>query len=154
MNIDSLIDKIVKDHNKSDYELCLKLISNIKLYFFVIDDGTFSAVDEIVFSGKDRPVSLPIIKDNCKNISVLYTSKELALKHIQKGFRVSYTIKGIDAIKFQYSSKDVNEIVLQGNNGHVCLGACPRMPFCPNSALFPKNNAPVSEARDSEILTI
>jgi len=26
------------------------------------------------------------------------------------------------------------------------------MPFCPNSALFPKNNAPVSEARDSEIL--
>ena len=121
MNIDSLIDKIVKDHNKSDYELCLKLISNIKLYFFVIDDGTFSAVDEIVFSGKDRPVSLPIIKDNCKNISVLYTSKELALKHIQKGFRVSYTIKGIDAIKFQYSSKDVNEIVLQGNNGHVCL---------------------------------
>jgi len=28
------------------------------------------------------------------------------------------------------------------------------MPFCPNSALFPKNNAPVSETRGSEILTV
>ena len=28
------------------------------------------------------------------------------------------------------------------------------MPFCPNSSLFLKNNAPVSEARDSEISNI
>ena len=29
--------------------------------------------------------------------------------------------KGIDAIKFQYSAKGVNEIILQGNDGHLYI---------------------------------
>lgn len=121
MTIDALIDKIVKYQNQTDYDELLNIIHNVKLYFYVIDDGTFTGLDEIVNIGKDRPVSIPIIKRESKNISVLYTSKKLAVEHIQEGFKISHTIKGIDSIKFQYSANDVDEIVLQGRNSHVYL---------------------------------
>lgn len=57
-----MIDKNVKENKISDYKLCFKLMLEMKLYFFVIDDGTFAS---------------------------------LALKYIEKGFRISHTLKGI-----------------------------------------------------------
>ena len=121
MNIESLIDRIVKENDTTDYEQLFDQMIKMKLYFFVIDDGSFSSVDEIVFSGKDRPITIPAIQEGDKKSAVLYTSKEVALKYIQKGFRVSHTLKGIDALKFLYDGKGVNEIILQGNGGHIIL---------------------------------
>lgn len=121
MSIDSLIDKIINYQNETDYKELLESILKVKLYFYVIDDGTFTGLDEVVTTSKDRPVSIPIIKKNSKTISVLYTSKKLAEESIQEGFKISHTTKGIDAVKFQYAAKDVDEIVLQGKNGHVYL---------------------------------
>jgi hypothetical protein len=55
-DLEILIDKIHKYHRPSDInDLCLKILKRT-VYFFVIDDGSFSSLTEIVWTSKERPM--------------------------------------------------------------------------------------------------
>ena len=70
LNIDTFIDQISEMDKKIVLSRISELIENQFLYFFLIDDGSFSRVAEIVNVDKDRPVKVPIININQTNIKV------------------------------------------------------------------------------------
>ena len=119
MDIEILIDRLLKEPTASDYNQMCEVLSEKRVYFFIIDDGSLSKLDQLIFVDKDKPISFPAIKDKETVSSVLYTSRDVALKHIEKGLRLSHKKKGIEAIKFMLGSKKINEIIVQGKNGWI-----------------------------------
>ena len=119
--IDKLIEKINNFQNPSDIDEFKSEISRRRLYFFVIDDVSFSTVTEIVWTGKDRPISIPIIKREGKMSSVLYSSKATAKDSKEDRFRISH-MKGLEALKMMRNIQGLNEVVIQGKNRHARIG--------------------------------
>ena len=118
--IDELIEKINNYQNPSDRDELKTEILKSKLYFFVIDNGTFSTVTEIVWTGKDRPVSIPTIKHGGKMSSVLYSSKETANYNKKDRFRISY-MNGLKALEMMRNIKGLNEVIIQNKNMYVTI---------------------------------
>jgi len=119
-DIDKLIDKIHKDHRSSDINDFSSEILKRNLYFFVIDDGSFSSVTEIVWTSKDRPISVPTKKNEGKVSGVLYSSKETAIAQKENRFRIAH-MRGLNALKMMSGINGLNEVVIQGKNAHVTL---------------------------------
>jgi hypothetical protein len=120
LDIDKLIDKIHKDHRSSDINDFSSEILKRNLYFFVINDGSFSSATEIVWTGKDRPISVPTIKNKDKVSGVLYLSKETAIAHKENRFKIA-NMRGLNALKMMSNVNGLNEVVIQGKNAHVTL---------------------------------
>ncbi len=76
---------------------------------------------EIVWTGKDRPVSIPTIKHEGKMSSVLYSSKETANDNKEDRFRISY-MNGLKALKLMRNIQGLNEVIFQGKNMSVTIG--------------------------------
>ncbi len=119
-DLDILIDKIHKYHRPSDIDdLCLKIIKRT-LYFFVIDDGSFSSITEIVWTSKERPISIPTILSEGKMSGVLYISKKQAIELKENNFRLSQ-MPGLKALEMMLKNKDINEVVIQGSNAFLSM---------------------------------
>ena len=119
-DLDILIDKIHKYHRPSDiYDLCSKILKRT-LYFFVIDDGSFSSVTEIVWTSKKRPISIPTIRSEGKMSGVLYVSRKQAIKLKESNFRLAQ-MPGIKALKMMIKNKEINEVVIQGSNAFLSM---------------------------------
>ena len=119
-DLDKLIDKIHKYHRPSDINDFSSKILKQKVYLFVIDDGSFSSVTEIVWTSKDRPISVPTISNEGIISGVLYVSKETAIALKENRFRIAQ-MRGLNALKMMCNIKELNEIVIQGKNAHVSL---------------------------------
>jgi hypothetical protein len=119
--IDELIEKISNYQNPTDIDEFKSEILKRKLYLFVIDDGSFLPVTEIIWTGKDRPVSIPTIKHEGKISSVLYSSKETANDSKEDRFRISY-MNGLKALQMMRNIRGLNEVIIQGKNAHVRIG--------------------------------
>lgn len=114
-DLDILIDKIHKYHRPSDIDDFCSEILKRHLYFFVIDDGSFSSVTEIVWTSKKRPISIPTIRSEGKMFGVLYVSRKQAIKLKESNFRLAQ-MPGIKALEMMLQNKEVNEVVIQGSN--------------------------------------
>lgn len=68
------------------------------LYFFVIDDVSFSSVTEIVWTSKDRSISIPTISKESKVYGVLYAAKETATAMKENRFKIAH-MGGLKALK-------------------------------------------------------
>lgn len=119
-DLDIFIDKIHKYNRSSDiYDLCSKILKGT-LYFFVIDDGSFSSVTEIVWTSKERPISIPTILSEGKMSGVLYVSKKQAIKLKENNFRLAQ-MPGIKALEMMLKNKEINEVVIQGSNASLSM---------------------------------
>jgi len=119
-DLDKLIDKIHKYHRISDINDFSSKILKINVYLFVIDDGSFSSVTEIVLTSKDRPISVPTISNEGIISGVLYLSKETAIALKENRFRIAQ-MRGLNALKMMCNIIELNEVVIQGKNTHVSL---------------------------------
>jgi hypothetical protein len=119
-DLDKLIDKINKYHRPSDINDFSSKILKQKVYLFVIDDGSFSSVTEIVWTSKDRPISVPTINYEGIISGVVYVSKETAIALKENRFRIAQ-MRGFNALKIMCNIKELNEVVIQGKNAHVSL---------------------------------
>ena len=118
MNIDSFIDQISEVGKKTALKRISKLIDNQFLYFFLIDDGSFSRVSEIVNVDKNRPVTIPMINTGDKQFAVIYTNKKTAIEKKESNFKLAYA-KGKKAFGFAKSAKNSYGLYLQGTNSYV-----------------------------------
>jgi hypothetical protein len=119
-DLDILIDKIHKYHKSSDInDLCSKILKK-SLYFFVIDDGSFPSVTEIIWTNKERPISIPTILNEGKMSGVLYVSKKQAIKLKGKNFRLAQ-MPGINALEMMLKNKEIDEVVIQGSNAFLSM---------------------------------
>ena len=118
MNIDSFIDQISGMDKKKALKGILELIDDQFLYFFIIDDGSFSRVTEIVNVDKDRPVTIPMINTGDKQFAVLYTNKKTAMEKKESNFKLAYA-RGKNAFGFVQSAKKFDGLYLQGTNSYV-----------------------------------
>ena len=119
-DLEILIDKIHKYHRPSDInDLCLKILKRT-VYFFVIDDGSFSSLTEIVWTSKERPISIPTILNEGKMSGVLYLSKENATEMKENNFRIAQ-MRGIKALEMMCKIKNLNEVIIQGKNAFVSV---------------------------------
>lgn len=119
-DLDILIDKIHKYHRPSDIDdLCSEILKRT-LYFFVIDDGSFSSVTEIVWTSKERPISIPTIRSEGKMSGVLYVSKKQAIKLKEKNFRLAQ-MPGIKALEMMLKNKEINAVVVQGSKAFLSI---------------------------------
>ena len=119
-DVDILIDKIHKFHRPSDInEFSSKILKRF-VYFFVIDDGSFSSVTEIVWTSKVRPISIPTIHSKGKISGVLYVSKETALTRKEKNIRIAQ-MRGLNALELMIDIKGINEVIIQGKNALVTM---------------------------------
>lgn len=118
MNIDSFIDQISEVSKKTALKRISELIDDQFLYFFLIDDGSFSRVTEIVNVDKDRPVTIPIINTGDKQFAVLYTNKKTAMEKKENNFKLAYA-KGKKAFGFVQSAKKFDGLYLQGTNSYA-----------------------------------
>jgi hypothetical protein len=119
-DIDKLIEKIHKDHRPSDINDFSSEILKRNLYLFVLDDGSFSSVTEIVWTSKDRPISVPTIKNEGKVSGVLYASKEIAIALKEHRFKIAH-MNGLNALKMMRGISGLDSVVIQGKNAHVTL---------------------------------
>lgn len=119
-DLDTLIDEIHKYKRNSDIDDFKSEISNSNLYFFVIDDGSFSSVTEIVWTSKERPISIPTISKEDTVFGVLYVSKEMAISMKEERFRIVHT-RGLKALEMMIGINEVNVIIFQGRNAHVAM---------------------------------
>ena len=120
INIDLLIDNIDKYQNISDINDFKTEILKRYLYFFVINDGSFKSVTEIVWTSKTRPVTIPTISEGKEIYDVLYVTKKVALSHKENRFRIA-SMKGLAALDMMRKLKDVTKVIIQGTNSFVYL---------------------------------
>ncbi len=119
-DLDKLIEDINNYQRRSDIdEFKSELLQNY-LYFFLIDDGSFKQVTEIVWTSKDRPVNVPLINEENETYGVLYTSKKNAMNSMEDRFVISY-MKGPKALKFMRGIKNLTQVIVQGKNTFVHL---------------------------------
>ncbi len=119
-DLDTLIDKIHESHSPSDInELCSKILKRT-VYFFVIDDGSFPPITEIVWTSKERPLSIPTIIKEGKMSGVLYVSKSQAIELKENDFRIAQ-MPGLKALEMMLEHKDINEVVIQGSNAFLSM---------------------------------
>lgn len=118
MNIDSFIDQISEMDKGAALNGISELIDDQFLYFFLIDDGSFSRVIEIVNVDKDRPVTVPTINTGKKQFAVLYTNKKMAMEKKESNFKLAYA-RGKKAFEFAQSAKNINGLYLQGTNSWI-----------------------------------
>ena len=119
-DLDIIIDKIHEHHRPSDInDLCSKILIR-NLYFFVIDDGSFSSLTEIVWTSKERPISIPTILREGKMAGVLYILKSKAIESKENNFRIAQ-MPGLRAFEMMLENKDINEVVIQGSKAYLSV---------------------------------
>lgn len=118
--LDQLINDINENQNDSDIHEFKSIFPTSKFYFYLINDGSFASVDEIVSTSKERPIAIPIINEGIHSYGVLYAVKETAIANKEKRFRLS-SIKGLEAIELMYGTNKITEIVVQGSKAKIYL---------------------------------
>ena len=85
MNTEGLFEEAIEQHDGEKLESSIELVLDEWMYFFMWEkDGTDTPVStenvvSIITTGKDNPVSIPLIEDSHGKLGVLYFTQKLCL---------------------------------------------------------------------------
>jgi len=119
-NLDKLIENIHNYQRRSDIDEFKSELLKGFLYFFLINDGSFKQVTEIVWTGKERPVNVPLINEEGETYGVLYTNKRNAMNSKEDRFVIA-SMKGPKALELMRGIKNLTQVIIQGNGMFVYL---------------------------------
>ena len=121
MNVESLFEEAIIQYDRDNLEKSIELVLDEWLYFFMWEkEGKNTPVSSgnvvsIITSGKENPVSIPLIKDKQGAFGVLYFTKQLAVESAEFNCKVGQ-MKGRKALAMFKGMAGVDAVAIQSTN--------------------------------------
>jgi len=121
MNVESIFEEAIEKDDRDRLEKSIELVLNEWLYFFMWEKpGKNTPVSSknivsIITTGKDNPISIPLIKDSQGGLGVLYFTQELAVKSAEFNCKVG-KMKGREALAMFKGLAGVDAVAIQSTN--------------------------------------
>jgi hypothetical protein len=121
MNVESLFEEAIMKDDRDQLERSIELVMNEWLYFFMWEKpgkntpASSENVVSIITTGKDNPISIPLIKDAEGGLGVLYFTQELAAKSAEFNCKVG-KMKGRRALAMFKDLAGVDAVAIQSTN--------------------------------------
>jgi hypothetical protein len=124
VDIEKLIEDVIES-DKNEAEFFDMLLENWVYFYFHETNGRDTKpskenVDVVIFTGKDNPINLPMVENELGRNGVIYTNSDLALRVAEFSCKVG-KMRGLNAIKMLYATKDFGGLYIQAEYGHIYL---------------------------------
>ena len=121
MNVEDLFEEAIEQDDRDLLEKAIELLLDEWLYFFMwekdgIDTPASSGnVVRVITTGKDNPISIPLISNKQSTLGVLYFTNQLAVNSAEFNCKVG-KMKGRKALAMFKDIAGVDAVAIQSTN--------------------------------------
>ena len=124
MNAETLFDISIEEDNDEKLDESIQLAMDEWVYFFFNEkEGKNTPagsgnVEQIIFTGKDNPIHIPLIKNEYGVNGVIYFTMEQAKRSVEFDCKIA-KMRGHKALTLYYELEPIDAIYLQSSNNYV-----------------------------------
>ncbi len=126
MNLEILFKEIIEGDSSEISNQFFDAILDHWLYFYFHEKPGSDTkpgkgnVDVVLFTGKDNPITIPMVENELGCNGVAYTNSDLSLRSAEFECKVG-KMRGVNALKMFYGIPSLDGIYIQGDYGHIHL---------------------------------